>query len=348
MSLIVEISNVDNDVVGIDGVTKSLRSITSAIGNLFTSGNTQNVIKNTVCKGILQNDLDIGFTNTWNSNAYQGIMSGVEKTAASANTGTWGNWGKLAVGIIDFTQTAMNMGGMSLVGAGPASTKVYGGSDINGFKVSMKWYTPNDESYKDSIKAILVLGFPSYRNPQNNAPNNSSSVFSKIPGVSAIADTLGSLASYNPPPVRVSVRNSNNKLVFNLHPLVITNISFHTSRETCNGIPIVLGVDVDFVFYQIKGNNGYVGTEEQQFIIAGVSVLDEVTTTNKQPIIQSPLTDPNARTVAPKGLQANYDSLAAEKQAGNPNNLDPNWRTFSTITPAPSDNTNYSIKPPSK
>jgi hypothetical protein len=56
------------------------------------------------------------------------------------------------------------MGGMSIVGTGAGTTKIYEGSGISSFNISMKWYTPVDKTYKEALTALMILGFPSHRN----------------------------------------------------------------------------------------------------------------------------------------------------------------------------------------
>jgi hypothetical protein len=190
----------------------------------------------------------------------------------------------------DVSSTLLNMGGMSVVGTGAASTRTYNGSAISGLSVSMKWYTPMDDTYKMAIPAILILGFPSQRKADSNSASgsgsSSSSWIDSVPGISSlksvitdITDTFSTLLSYNPPPVTLNITNSSGTDIFNLYPLVITSISFNTSRETCNGIPVVIGITVGFEFYQIKGNNGYA---KDDFKIAGISALGNLQTATKK------------------------------------------------------------------
>ncbi|MCK9428483.1 MAG: hypothetical protein M0R17_00550 [Candidatus Omnitrophica bacterium] len=282
MSLIVNISSIDlSDTNKVTGITKSLNKLSSSVGNIFGGKSTKEIIKGTRCSGILQNDIALSFTNNWTGTAYQGLYQGLEALSKQTVFGVSLNAVKATY---DVSNTMLNMGGMSIVGTGAASTRMYNGSSISGLSVSMKWYTPMDDTYKIAIPAILILGFPSQRKAEPTSASGTGSSNSgwidKIPGVSDlksvftdITDTLSTLLSYNPPPVTLNISNSAGTDIFNLYPLVITNISFNTSRETCNGIPVVIGITVGFEFYQIKGNNGYANGD---FKIAGVSALGDL------------------------------------------------------------------------
>lgn len=296
MSLIVEISAYEKVI----GINNSLKNLANSVNSIFGGANTKQVIENTVCRGILQNDININFTNSWGQTAYQGLYSGLESISKTNVGGSAiGTGAQFSLdfmkGAVDIGSTVMNMGGVSLVGAGAASTRLYQGSSMSGFTTTMKWYTPKDDSYKDSLKALLILGFPSLRKEQSNnssklhalgknedGTSNAFGLFEKIPILGQIpniitdlADSFSSLASYNPPTLMVRVVDPRNNKLFQLHPLVISNISFNSSRETFTNslgqrIPIVISASVSFEFYQIRGNNGYV---EDEFILAGVPVL---------------------------------------------------------------------------
>jgi len=291
MSLIVNISSIDlsdSNNSTTKGITNTLNKLTSSVGNIFGGKTTKEIIKGTRCSGILQNDIALTFTNNWTGTAYQGLYQGLESLSNQ----------KLPFGVslnavkatYDFSNTMLNMGGMSIVGTGAASTRTYNGSAISGLSVSMKWYTPLDDTYKVAIPAILILGFPSQRKAASSSASgtgsNGSSWVDSIPGISTlksvitdISDTFSTLLSYNPPPVTLNIANSSGDAIFNLYPLVITSIAFNTSRETCNGIPVVIGITVGFEFYQIRGNNGY---EKDDFKIAGVSALGNLQNATKE------------------------------------------------------------------
>lgn len=297
MSLIVEISTYN----GIVGPNLALRKMADSLNALLGGGNTKDVIENTVCRGILQNDINIGFNNLWGQTAYQGIYGGLEALSnTKVEAATFGASLNVVKAGFDFANTALNMGGVSLVGAGAASTRLYQGSSMTGFTTTMKWYTPKDDSYIDSLKALLILGFPSLRKEQTNSTGSLNNLGKKEDGsnnifgsfseripvvgqlpelITGIYDSLSSFASYNPPTLMVKVVDNLGNPIFQLHPLVISNITITSSRETYYSkklkkrIPVVISASVSYEFYQVMGNNGYT---KDEFIIAGVPVLGKM------------------------------------------------------------------------
>jgi hypothetical protein len=189
-------------------------------------------------------------------------------------------------GIYDATSTLTNMGGMSIVGTGAGTTKIYEGSGISSFNISMKWYTPVDKTYKEALVALMILGFPSYRNAVKKSEgvdwgNGGDGALDKVKKfvggafdtIIEVKDTLTTLLSFNPPAVKLAIYSGTTK-IFNIYPLVITSINFHFSRETHNGIPVVIGADLTFELYQVLGNNGYANND---FLLAGVPIMGDLT-----------------------------------------------------------------------
>lgn len=276
----------------IAGIAPGLKKIITAAASIVSSDNAESIINSTVCRGILQNDINIAFTNNWNTNAYKGLMDSFNTTSKglinSLSAIPTPATKVLAAGLgavkgtYDAVSTLTNMGGMSVVGTGAGTTKIYGGSGISSFNLSMKWYTPVDKSYSTALQSLMILGFPSLRKPYKNSSNNSNlntgdgllKKLSKFGGgmvntLLGIKDSLATLLSFNPPAVKVTIYSGTNK-VFNIYPLVITSINFHFSRETHNGIPVVIGADITFEFYQVMGNNGYANDD---FKLAGVPIM---------------------------------------------------------------------------
>ena len=285
MSLTVEIEHYNADRAGDStmALRTALNNIATSIGGVLGGDNTNNLIKGAVCRGILQNDIDITFANNWSGNLYKGIMDGIGELAKTkVEAATVGTSLNFVNSLVKFGNTAMNMGGMSMVGAGAGTTKLYEGSSISSFNVTMKWYTPVDDTYKEAMFALMLLGFPSFRKPVNTGTSASiSQVVGDIPVIgkvlapfTAVIDTLPTLLSYNPVPVTLRIKSNtgddNYKTAFKLYPLVISTIHFNFSRETHNGIPIVITADVSFEFFEVLGNNGY---GKDDFILAGVPVL---------------------------------------------------------------------------
>jgi hypothetical protein len=296
MSLIIQIK--PHSVIGIND---SLQKLANSVNGIFGGNNTKQTISNTVCRGILQNDININFSNSYGATAYQGIYGALETAShTQIEAATFGASLQVVKAAADVANTTLNMGGVSLVGAGAASTRLYQGSTMSGFNTTMKWYTPKDKTYVDSLKALMILGFPSLRKPQTQASkvlndsgkntdrqdNLFGSFMNKVPLVGQIPsiitdvyDSLSSLASYNPPVLMVTIVDNLGNIIFQLLPLVISNITINCSRETYfdgkQRIPVVISATVSYEFYQIYGNNGYT---DDAFIIGGVSLLGPMAT----------------------------------------------------------------------
>ena len=298
MSLIIQIAP-----HRVNGIEDALRKLANSVNSIFGGNNTQQTIANTVCRGILQNDININFSNNWGQTVYQGIYGALETAShTQIAAATFGASLQVFKAGFDVAQTGLNMGGVSLVGAGAASTKLYQGSTMSGFSTTMKWYTPKDKTYEDSLKALMILGFPSLRKPQSQAGEsldamgqnsdrqdnmfgsfmNNVPIVGQIPSLVAdVYDSLSSLASYNPPILMVTIVDNLGNVIFQLLPLVISNISINCSRETYfdgkQRIPVVISATVSYEFYQVYGNNGYT---DQPFVIGGVSLLGPMATQN--------------------------------------------------------------------
>lgn len=313
MSLVVEITKVDS-YEDLSGLTSILRTLTEKISTSIGFADFS-AFNSVACRGILQNNLDISFTNKWDSTVYQGVMSGIDKLTQVAD-GAYGKLGKVVTAAIDFSQTALNMGGMSMIGAGAASTKMYGGSNISGLTVSLKWYTPqatkssNGElEYSESIKALMSLGFPTQRSGTDSKVATDGKVQDDT---NKISKTLETLFSINPPPVRLTIYNGN-VVVYNLYPLIITNIQLTSSRETYNGKPIVVGANVSFDFYQIKGNGGYnSSSDKDKFKFAGIDLLDNIKPTSKV-ALNTPVTTNNSDGSVDKVVDKGDGKIVTQK-----------------------------------
>lgn len=271
------------------GVAPGLKKMITAASSLVSGNSTYDIINSTVCRAILQNDINIAFTNNWGANVYKGLMDSFT-TATKTKTNTPLDVAlaglNVAKSAYSATSTLTNMGGMSMVGTGAGTTKIYGGSGISSFNISMKWYTPVDKTYKEALTALMILGFPSYRNAVKKSKgvdwgkggDGALNKIKKILGgafdtIIGVKNTLTTLLSFNPPAVKLAIYSGTTK-IFNIYPLVITSINFHFSRETHNGIPVVIGADLTFELYQVLGNNGYANND---FLLAGVPIMGDLT-----------------------------------------------------------------------
>ena len=122
------------DVTGID------------LHNATDSGNSISV------EGIIQGDIKLQAINDWKTTMFYGFSD------AAQNVGFGGT---NASAIIKFANTVGNVLGYTLGGTGPASKKMYGGSNLNGFTVQFKWYTPYMQGWKSAIQALTFIAWPS-------------------------------------------------------------------------------------------------------------------------------------------------------------------------------------------
>jgi len=109
-------------------------------------------------EGIVQGDIKLSANNNWNSTLYYGFTDAAGKV---------GFQGTQASSLIKLSNTLMNAAGYTLGGTGPASKKMYQGSNLSGFTVQFKWYTPLMTGWKDAIQALTMLAWPTTVNASN-------------------------------------------------------------------------------------------------------------------------------------------------------------------------------------
>ena len=102
--------------------------------------------------GIVQGEIKFQALNDWKTTLFYGFSD------AASNVGISGT---NASSIIKFANTVGNVLGYTLGGTGPASKKMYGGSNLNGFSVQFKWYTPYMSGWQQAIQNLTYMAWPS-------------------------------------------------------------------------------------------------------------------------------------------------------------------------------------------
>lgn len=102
-------------------------------------------------EGIVQGDIKLTANNNWNSTLYYGFTDAAGKV---------GFEGTQASSLIKLSNTVMSAAGYTLGGTGPASKKMYQGSNLSGFTVQFKWYTPMMTGWREAIQALSLLAWP--------------------------------------------------------------------------------------------------------------------------------------------------------------------------------------------
>lgn len=141
----------DDNIGGFTAAIGKLKSAISDITAIAWDGKSS--LENTTLSfdGIIQGDIKLQAINDWKTTLYYGF------TDAAKNVGFSGTNG---ASIFKFANTVMNTFGYTLGGTGTASRKMYGGSNLNGFNVQFKWYTPYMDGWKDAINTLSYLAWP--------------------------------------------------------------------------------------------------------------------------------------------------------------------------------------------
>lgn len=167
-------------------VAKLKQSIGEATGtNIGTD--TKNPFGNLYLEGIVQGDIKLQAVNDWKTTSFYGFTDALKGVNIGGGTTTGVSAGVKAeasaktslngAAMLKFANTVMNVLGYTLGGTGPASKKMYGGSNLNGFAVQFKWYTPHMSGWFEAIQALCYLGWPtsvwnSNDNPQVSTRQN--------------------------------------------------------------------------------------------------------------------------------------------------------------------------------
>jgi hypothetical protein len=118
--------------------------------------------------GIVQGNIKLSAVNNWNTSLYYGISDAIGGISISGSGGipgvASGSIKTTASSILKFGNTMASVAGYTLGGTGPASKKMYQGSNLSGFNIQFKWYTPYMNGWQDAIRVLTILGWPSATN----------------------------------------------------------------------------------------------------------------------------------------------------------------------------------------
>lgn len=158
MSLKGRISSESPSTIG--GWTDAIANAKKAIGNITGTSigdDANDQYPDIFVEGIVQGDIKFNAVNDWKTTLYygftdalKGVKIGGELTQSSINGSS----------VMKFANTVMNVMGYTLGGTGPASRKMYNGSNLNGFSVQFKWYTPHMDGWGEALQSLCVLGWP--------------------------------------------------------------------------------------------------------------------------------------------------------------------------------------------
>lgn len=154
---------------GLDGFVEKIKD---AVGLATGTSIGTSPFADLVIEGIVQGDIKLQAVNDWKTTAYYGLTDAFKGWGAGAggtagvNAGvakaeTSGRFSINGASMLKFANTAMNVLGYTLGGTGPASKKMYGGSNLQGFNVQFKWYTPQMSGWREAISALCFLAWPS-------------------------------------------------------------------------------------------------------------------------------------------------------------------------------------------
>lgn len=227
--------------------------------------------------GIVQNEMSLTAVNNWNSSLYSGISDALEGVQIGGGLLPGSVKGS---SILKLVNTVASATGYNIAGTGPASKKIYQGSNLSGFSVTLKWYTPRSDNWKDHIKNLTLLAWPVYMGREKDTPpvdmpnNNDPSFGERVKGVvDGLLDIAGgaidNLIARNPEKVMLTIKHGDN-IIYNLTPLVITSFNLQGSRETSNGYPIIMTATINFDYYQINAS----GSTANKQVFGGAPIFD--------------------------------------------------------------------------
>lgn len=243
---------------------QGLQKIKDSILGGWANIESEHVNDNIVVRGIVQNEMTLTAVNNWNTSLYSGISEALE----GVNVG-----GGLIPGsvkgssILKLANTVASATGYNISGTGPASKKIYQGSNLSGFGVTFKWYTPKSTHWKEQISNLASLAWPVYMGKapdvsplvNNNTPNSTFTdrVKGVVEGVIDIAGgAINNLIARNPEKVMLTIfyGNDDGPIMYQMTPLVITSFTLQGSRETYQGVPVIVTATVNFDYYQINAS----------------------------------------------------------------------------------------------
>ncbi len=155
---------------GFEAAAANLKeSIGKFLGTSFGS-DQGNPFGDLYLEGIVQGEIKLQATNDWKTTTYYGITDALGGLRGSAENAMVGGFSVNGSSVLKFANTVMNVFGYTLGGTGPASKRMYGGSNLNGLNVQFKWYTPYMSGWKEALYALCYLAWPtSAFNSDDNA-----------------------------------------------------------------------------------------------------------------------------------------------------------------------------------
>lgn len=155
---------------GFEAAAANLKeSIGKFLGTSFGS-DQGNPFGDLYLEGIVQGEIKLQATNDWKTTTYYGITDALGGIRGSAENAMVGGFSVNGSSVLKFANTVMNVFGYTLGGTGPASKRMYGGSNLNGLNVQFKWYTPYMSGWKEALYALCYLAWPtSAFNSDDNA-----------------------------------------------------------------------------------------------------------------------------------------------------------------------------------
>lgn len=287
------------------GIQKIKENILGGVINI----ESENVNDNIVVSGIVQNEMNLSAINNWSTSLYSGISEALEGVSIGGELTQSKVKGS---SILKLINTVAGATGYNISGTGPASKKIYQGSNLSGFSVTLKWYTPRAKNWENQITNLTSLAWPVYmgrektKDPPIKDNNPDKSFGERVKGtVEGLVDIAGgaidNLIARNPEKVMLTIcyegkGSKKGKTMYKMTPLVINSFSLQGSRETtADGVPVIVTATINFEYYQINAS-GSTGDEQ---LFAGAPIF-------ATPKIQT------QRTSSPdkgnKGMSSNWGS----------------------------------------
>lgn len=109
-----------------------------------------------VVSGIVQNEMSLTAVNNWNTSLYSGISDALEGVQLGVGVSVKGS------SLLKLANTVASATGYNIAGTGPSSKKIYQGSNLSGFSITLKWYTPKTPKWQRQITNLTSLAWPVY------------------------------------------------------------------------------------------------------------------------------------------------------------------------------------------
>lgn len=265
-----------------EGMQKIKDNILGGIVNI----ESEHVNDNIVVSGIVQNEMTLTAINNWNTSLFAGISDALEGVQIGGGLLPGSVKGS---SILKLANTVASATGYNIAGTGPASKKIYQGSNLGGFAVTLKWYTPRSKNWQNQLTNLTALAWPVYMGreknsdiPKINDNNPDKSFGDRVKGViDGLVDIAGgainNLIARNPEKVMltISYKGDDSNPIYLMTPLVITSFTLQGSRETYGAVPVIVTATINFEYYQTNAS-GSTGTK-QYFAGAPIFATPQIT-----------------------------------------------------------------------